>query len=130
MTFYPWDQTMINTIYFTKNHRSVATGMIWTDQQTQQMCLLANRAAPIVCNIISRDENLKQTVIKVVNFSIDDNGDLCGNITPIESTNGEEGISKLVFLMSFTRTQTDDDGDDDDDAQIVLTGINAIDILQ
>ena len=121
---------MINTIYFTKNHRSVATGMIWTDQQTQQMCLLANRAAPIVCNIISRDENLKQTVIKVVNFSIDDNGDLCGNITPIESTNGEEGISKLVFLMSFTRTQTDDDGDDDADAQIVLTGINAIDILQ
>lgn len=115
---------MIDTIYFTKNHCSVATGMIWTSQQTQQMCLLANRSAPIVCNIISRDENLKQTEIKVINFSIDENGDLCGSIAPIDPTYCNDGISRLVFLMSFTRTQSDND-----DAQISLSGINAIDIL-
>lgn len=124
MINFPWDLMMIDKIYFTKNHVSVATQMTWTDQQTQQMCLLANRSTPMPCNIISHDDELKKVDITILNFNIDDDGDLYGSIKPIDECLSEDGLSRLVFLMSFTRKETENE-----ESEVVMTGVNGIDIL-
>lgn len=91
---------MIDRIYLSKNGRSLVTGMSWTSQQTETICLLGSRAVPIKCSMCTRDTSLHGVDVQVTSFDIDSSGDLYATITTSDPT---VDLSNLTFIPIYVR---------------------------